>query len=384
MSKYWREASSVIITARISFPKTVTASGKHGFAACKVDSLNKNAVNTVEGISTEDQKSRTTNFKVLSLKRGSKDTFMPDSYVFPGGNVDISDSSKDWLELFDECGLGKSAFETITNTKTNKKINIFENDNKNEILKSISLRITGIRETFEECGILLCKNIHAHSKAPSKWASYVSGHEIQKWQKIVQNNSKEFINLCKHFNCYPDIWALQEWSNWLTPSSYAKRFNTIFFLVALDQMPPAFIDDFEMNELKWSTPEEVLDLCVKNKVILPPPQFYELARLNKFDNIEELTSFAAEHSSTESELWMPVRIKTSDGELTVFPGDDLYPDRPNYESSPPQKVDNSILDLRKQSNRLHRMEHSKECNTRLLITNLNSVGSHIVPLPVPS
>ncbi|XP_069681527.1 acyl-coenzyme A diphosphatase NUDT19-like isoform X2 [Periplaneta americana] len=197
MSKYWREASSVIITARISFPKTVTASGKHGFAACKVDSLNKNAVNTVEGISTEDQKSRTTNFK-------------------------------------------------------------------------------------------------------------------------------------------------------------------------------------------WSTPEEVLDLCVKNKVILPPPQFYELARLNKFDNIEELTSFAAEHSSTESELWMPVRIKTSDGELTVFPGDDLYPDRPNYESSPPQKVDNSILDLRKQSNRLHRMEHSKECNTRLLITNLNSVGSHIVPLPVPS
>jgi nucleoside diphosphate-linked moiety X motif protein 19 len=247
MPKYWKEAASVIIAAKISFPKDETA-----FPAYRVNIPIKNAENTAKIIS---EKLRVPNFKVLALRRSSKNCYMPDSYVFPGGNVNDADSSKEWLDLFAHHGVGTFLFKPATPiTRKDSKISIFKSQRKDEILRSISLRITGIRETFEESGILLCKNKHAHSfSEPSIWASYLSGYEINKWQEKVQENGNEFINLCRHFECYPDIWSLQEWSNWLTPNDLTKRFNTIFFLVALDQMPTAFSNSSEITELKVYT-----------------------------------------------------------------------------------------------------------------------------------
>jgi hypothetical protein len=67
-------------------------------------------------------------------------------------------------------------------------------------------------------------------------------------------------------------------------------------------------------------PEELLDSCSKQEISLPPPQYYELSRLITFDCIEQLANFGVQRNSTGSELWMPVRIKTSDGEVTLFPG----------------------------------------------------------------
>jgi hypothetical protein len=39
-----------------------------------------------------------------------------------------------------------------------------------------------------------------------------------------------------------------------------------------------------------------------------------------FDFIEQLANFAVQKNSTESELWMPVRIQTLDGEVFLLPG----------------------------------------------------------------
>jgi nucleoside diphosphate-linked moiety X motif protein 19 len=243
MSKFWKEASSVIIAAKMPFSKYGTA-----FAVRRVERADDTDKIEKEGL-------RVPNYKVLALRRSSKNAYLPDSYVFPGGNIDMADSSKEWMDLFHQYGLGKYAFEPLTSvTRKDSKISIFESQKKDELLKSISLRITGIREVFEESGILLCKSVRAHSSSQhSKWASYLSGHEIQKWQKKVQQNANEFISLCRHFKCYPDILSLQEWSNWLTPNDFTKRFNAVFFLVALDQMPTASSNSSEINELKVYT-----------------------------------------------------------------------------------------------------------------------------------
>jgi len=242
MSRFWKEASSVIIAARIPFPQSVS------YPVHTVNRPNKNAVST-QKITSESLCSP--NFKVLALRRSSKNSFFPDTYVFPGGSTDAADSSQEWLDLYDQYGLGKYVFEIPTSLpRQYSKINMFEGQREDEILKSISLRITGIRETFEESGVLLCKSKRAHASQPSRWASYLTGHEIKTWQRKVQEDANEFISLCRHFECYPDIWSLQEWSNWLTPSDYTKRFNAIFFLTTLDQMPIAVSSSNEINELK--------------------------------------------------------------------------------------------------------------------------------------
>lgn len=367
MAKFWKEASSVIVTARISFPQ-----GTHA-----VNRPNKNTVLTQK---IRSERLCSTDFKVLALRRSGKNSFFPDSYVFPGGNTDAADSSQEWLDLYDQYGLKKYVFEIVTSLpRKYSKISIFEGQREGEILKLISLRITGIRETFEETGVLLCKSKLAHASQPSRWASYLSGHEIKNWQKKVQEDANEFISLCRRFECYPDIWSLQEWSNWLTPSVYTKRFNTVFFLITLDQMPTAVSSSNEINELKWSTPEELLESCYKQEIILPPPQFYELSRLVNFGSVEHLANYAVQKNAAGSELWMPVRQQALDGEVTLLPGDDMYPHEPIFSPNSMQKVENTILDYRRQSHHLNRMEHTKQYHTRLVVSNIKPHQNEILP-----
>lgn len=44
------------------------------------------------------------------------------------------------------------------------------------------------------------------------------------WQKLVHNDASKFLKLCEHLNVIPDIGSLYEWSNWITPATYRKRF----------------------------------------------------------------------------------------------------------------------------------------------------------------
>lgn len=213
--KKWRESASVIVVAKTAFSPNVP----------------------------------NCNFKVLTLRRSQRSGFMPGTYVFPGGNIDKSDSSPDWLKLYERFGFKIDAFNKL-NPQVNRP-NIFTNfDEHKEIPKYISLRITAIRETFEECGILICRSFKINYKERlARWASFIEGPETQKWQKMVQHDPLKFYDLCSNFEVYPDIWSLKEWSNWVTPYSVPGGYDAAFFLATLQQMPPTFPCEKEVQEL---------------------------------------------------------------------------------------------------------------------------------------
>lgn len=71
------------------------------------------------------------------------------------------------------------------------------------------------------------------------------------WQSKVHNDATEFLTLCEKLECYPDLWALHEWRNWLTPTTLStKRFNTIFYLACMSMIPYAEYETIEMEDLK--------------------------------------------------------------------------------------------------------------------------------------
>lgn len=85
------------------------------------------------------------------------------------------------------------------------------------------MRITAIRETFEEVGLLLCKP--RGGKHDQVYGHVYSDFDRKKWQEKVHNDSSKFLELCKELKVIPDLWSLHEWAAWETPASFKKRFS---------------------------------------------------------------------------------------------------------------------------------------------------------------
>ncbi|KAK7862993.1 hypothetical protein R5R35_014548 [Gryllus longicercus] len=351
MSKLWREAASIIIAGRTNV-----------FKCSKITD------SKINGKFSPD-------YKILVLKRGKSSRFFPGGYVFPGGATANEDSCQEWLNIYESLGFKPELLKILTSNSPT--VPLFS-DNSKPLHKSISLRITAIRETFEESGILLCRS--QKDSTPSNWAAYMSGHQLQEWQKIVQNNAYEFLNLCKEFKCFPDIWSLHLWSNWLTPTNNPIRFDTAFFLATIDQLPPSFMNDLEMDDMKWCHPQELLQGNIQDSVWLPPPQYYEMSRIVTYQNIDQLNNFAVERSKHGCERWMPVQKKAKDGIICFLPGDEQYPQKIDCNIKDKMgELEGTMKNLRSSSRNIHRMELYENQGTKIFISNVEPISGHTLP-----
>lgn len=121
------------------------------------------------------------NYKLLWLKRHQKSRFMPGMYVFPGGTTDAADSSLKWREIFAAFGVNNDSFASLV-PKIAERPEIYRS-RQDELPKEISLRITAIRETFEESGILMCR--HKDADTSTNWVKHVSSKKLHKMNQFV-------------------------------------------------------------------------------------------------------------------------------------------------------------------------------------------------------
>ncbi|OXU25762.1 hypothetical protein TSAR_016264 [Trichomalopsis sarcophagae] len=288
-------------------------------------------------------------YDLLFLKRHDKANFAG-AYVFPGGMIESADADIKWKRLYKNYGYDDNSFKTlIPNSKNRPKI---FHSNDNELIREISLRISAIRETFEECGILLCNNCSKSASSSEITSFYVANDELTSWQKKVHSDPNEFYNMCEKLDCYPNLWALHEWANWLTPTFFpaSSRFDAAFFFTCLSEIPISKHDDGEINEIVWATPGD----ATKLKRSLPPPQLYELSTIAKYKSLDNLTQFAIERGKKGAELYLPVRVNLSDGAVHLLPGDSMYPEKVElYEFQILDKSPLTIEEFQNQSPQVH-------------------------------
>lgn len=348
--KQWRESASVILVAKTAFGPTGVHKGNGNGQDC--------------------------NYKLLTIKRAAKSSFMPGTYVFPGGALEAADATRDWLKLYERFGFPGQSFAQLDRKGNN--VALFKTPDLDQIPRYLSLRIGAIRETFEECGILICRSHHLkYHERPARWAAFIGGPEIRKWQDRVHDDPCQFIEMCNTFEVYPDVWALKEWSNWATPTPSPVLFDTVFFLAAFHQLPLTQAEKKEVQHLEWCSPTDYLQRNEKESINLPPPQYYEMARLRNFRDIEKLAKFAQKRAVCGLERYLPVRYLCEDGVFTILPGDDLYEEHH-------QHVD-KMREMPKlpDSNVQHRMHHMSMFSNRVINLNFQPKFEHVVPLPLP-
>ncbi|XP_065519757.1 acyl-coenzyme A diphosphatase NUDT19 [Lathamus discolor] len=335
-------------------------------------------------------------YELLLLQRSSRSGFMPSAHVFPGGVVEAADFSADWLGLLPAsplCGLG----QVRQPPPGSSRAPLFATDREelgSPLPGEVAFRICAIRETFEEAGILLLVPGPGPAAAggpvvPLPADRLPPAAELSEWRRRVQQEPACFLQLCQHLRCVPNIWALQEWSNWLTPVGRAgrggRRYDTAFYLCCLERRPRTEQDSQEVTAFLWSSPPEIIELFKSEEIRLAPPQFYELCRLCNFSSLRELHKFSSDRALEGCECWMPVMLTASDGYIQLLPGDELYPEDPDYtgERKIIMSTDKKVEDLMKGGSIFHRIV-IKNINNLAVYVNIQAKYKHINPLRINS
>lgn len=260
--KHWKEAATVILAAGTKYKRSVESLWRE----------------------TNPVPNPAFDYEVLLLKRSGKSGFMPNAYVFPGGLVGPSDFSAEWLEVFKTFRhLPKFGIATVKQPQDTRPP-MFATDRKqlgSPIPGDVAFRICAVRETFEESGVLLVlpsqeanpQNTDQHSgndksdncvtrsgltELSDRWDKSL----IAKWRSLVLENSWNFIRMCRELECLPNIWALYEWGNWLTPTGVSRqqrRYDTAFYMCCLKDIPDTLQDQREIELYKVLY---VLYMCV--------------------------------------------------------------------------------------------------------------------------
>lgn len=257
--KHWREAATLILAAG------------HRLGP---GSLPSRTPLTNDGRSHLPHKS-CFDYDVLLLKRSSKSGFMPNAFVFPGGMADSTDFSSEWLDIF-------SSFRNFPNFGLRRvkqspetRPPIFATDRVklgSPIPGEVAFRICALRETFEESGVLLVlskleekrllediEESRYTDKVTHTKMSELNSSELTKWRALVNKNPSNFIRMCRELEVVPNIWALHEWGNWLTPKGrLSSRFDTVFFICCLQEIPHTVQDEKEIVHFQVKCKSHVL------------------------------------------------------------------------------------------------------------------------------
>ena len=112
-------------------------------------------------------------------------------------------------------------------------------------------------------------------------------------------------------------------AHWITPEIETRRFDTHFFLVRVPPNQEAKHDEGETTELAWMTPRGAIERCTRGEIMLPPPTWTTLKRMQRHRTIDDL--FAWARGVALIPAVQPRFLKDEQQTLLTLPGDPTYP-----------------------------------------------------------
>lgn len=167
--------------------------------------------------------------------------------VFPGGKVDPADSA-----LREYC--------------TSRDLDE----------PALTLRIAAIRETYEECGLLLGRT--AGSDA------YLSGEAVAAFH-VRDGSAEAFAAAVAASPIQLATQDLVPLAHWITPAGAHKRFDTHFFVTAVPTDQVAQADGHEAVEVVWTTPVAATAAADAGSRYLMFPTYMNLRKLRHYTSV---------------------------------------------------------------------------------------------------
>lgn len=195
-----------------------------------------------------------TPLEVYLLRRSAASSFMPGTYVFPGGTVDPGDLDETFWRRHVDLGprqlsrhLGGDAAHLLPRA------------------------VAAIRETWEEAGLLL-GNATAPAGNPPP--------EDRATDAFRRRVARDGIRL--------GVSRLGRWHHWITPEAMPRRFDTHYFVAAVESGQNCSPDQREAEHGIWITPRRALVDNARGALPLSPPTLVTLHQMLPYRDLSAL------------------------------------------------------------------------------------------------
>ena len=190
--------------------------------------------------------------EVFMIVRHEKSDVHAGALVFPGGRVDPEDY---------ELAVDAAVFPAQDGVDS----------------AMATLRVAAVRETFEECGVLL-----ARARGDDALVSAARLQDIEAAHRAAMTRGERTFGAmlaAENLVLAPD--TMVYFANWITPERRAKRFDTHFFLAAAPSDQVALHDGFEAVDSVWIAPGAALKRAKAGTYDLKFPTQMNLQKLGR-------------------------------------------------------------------------------------------------------
>lgn len=175
-------------------------------------------------------------FEIFMLRRTSRAAFAGGMYVFPGGRVDADDH----LHRYDAVRRGPSADQAPQQTALGAEWRGFW--------------IAGIRESFEEAGLLLAYDARGRLLAFDD----TNRSRFDAYRQPLHAGTLSLFEICEQEGLALAVDHIHFVNRFVTPPGRARRFDTRFFLA---EAPPGQTGEHDSRETVdsiWISPGEAI------------------------------------------------------------------------------------------------------------------------------
>jgi len=240
--------------------------------------------------------------EVLMVLRHPESKFVANAYVYPGGAIDEGDCEPE-IDAFCRGMDRQKAARLMPDIPAGKTLGAW---------------VAGIRETFEEVGLLL-----AYDQKGSLVTFDTKEREKRfcAYRNAIYKGKKRFRDMLAREGLMLATDRVHYFSHWITPEPLPIRYDVRFFVAEAPERQDALHDGSELIQHVWITPQEALEAYGRGNFGIVLPTIMTLRELCSFRRVEEVIRSA---SNKHIPRILTLMTRKGDAYVEIMPDGSVY------------------------------------------------------------
>lgn len=240
-------------------------------------------------------------FEIFMVRRTGRAAFMANAMVFPGGRLDDADLDD---ALAARCSLDRAAAAGRLGL--------------DDGARALGLLIAGVRETFEEAGVLLA---HRGDGRLLDLTAPAEAERFRRHRDALNAGERSLLDLVLAEDLVLAVDRLGFHAHWITPPIESRRYDTRFLVTEAPAGQRPLHDTVETTASGWLSPAAALEQYESGGIELAPPTLRILLELARHADVPAVLAARAESPPLPHQ---PQPLSEGKELHLLLPGDPAY------------------------------------------------------------